>query len=122
MHILRDVEVEARIIYEDNHIRLPRFDVLLAEAHIPQDGAQMKQYRQEAHIGQLTIMLHAGASHSSHHVATKEAKLCRSILLLQLLHQVRGMQVTTGLTSYQVVFHCALNVVFSKSLSWSNAS
>ena len=67
----------------------------------------MQQHGDESHIGQLFIVAYTGTANSRHQVAAKEAELRLGVLLLQLLHQVRRMQVTTGLTSYQIIFHCS---------------
>ena len=65
----------------------------------------MQQDGNKTHIRQFTIVLDTCAPHRRHHVATKEAELRISILPFQFLHQVRRMQVATGLSRYQVILH-----------------
>ena len=91
MCVLRYLEVEARIVDEDDHVRLPLTDVLLAHLHIAENGGQVHQYGDESHIGQFAVVLHQRSSHGSHLVAAKEAKLRLRVLVFQRLHQVRGM-------------------------------
>ena len=107
MYKLRDVKVEARIVDEDDDIRLPRHDILLAERHVAEDRAQMEQHGDETHVSQVLVMAHARATLCCHEVAAKEAELSRSIFLFQRMHQARGMEVSTGLTDNQIVSHCS---------------
>jgi hypothetical protein len=104
-HKLGDVEVEARIVYEDYCVGLPRQDILLTESHIPQDGGQMQEHRDKPHIGEVTIMTHHRTSLCCHQVAAKETELRLLVLLSQTVHQMRCMQIATRLTSYQIVSH-----------------
>lgn len=105
MHILRDVEVEARVVDEDHHIGLPGRDVALAHGHVPENGAQMEQHGHEAHVGQLAVVLHARAADSRHQIASEEAELGIAVLFFQALHQPAGMQVATGLTHDEIILH-----------------
>ena len=105
LHILGDVEIEARIVNEYHHVGAPLGDVLLAFAHVAQNGGQMQQHGHEAHVGQLAVVLHASAPLGRHQVAAEEAELSRRVGILQRPHQPRRMQVAAGLSCYQVVFH-----------------
>ena len=105
MEILRNLKIKAGIVDKDHSIGLPLHDILLAQCHIPENGTQMEQYWNEAHIGQFLIMFHTGASHGGHQVTTEEPERCFRILFLQRPHQMRSMEVAACLTDYQVVFH-----------------
>ena len=105
MHILGYVEVEPWIIHQDQHVRLPLGNVSLALSHVSQDDGQMHQHRDETHISHFFVVLHHRSSHRSHLVATIETELSRRILLLQLSHQIRGVQVARSLSRYQIILH-----------------
>ena len=87
LYKLCNAKIESRIVNEDNRIRLPTHDVLLAHLHILEDSGQMQQYRNEPHIGKFTIMLHTCTPHFRHQITTKEAKLSLWIILHQRLHK-----------------------------------
>ena len=82
LYILGYLQVKARIVDEDDYIRLPLADVLFTHLHITKNGAQVQQHRNETHISQFAIMLHTSAPNSSHQVAPKEAELRLRVLLL----------------------------------------
>ena len=103
--IFGNLKIEAGIVNKDHGIGLPLHDILLAQCHISENGAQMEQYWNEAHIGQFLIMFHTGASHGGHQVTTEEPERCFRILFLQRPHQMRSMEVAACLAYYQVVFH-----------------
>ena len=63
MNILGNIEIESRIIYQNNDIRLPCNNIFFARRHVAQNDRQMEQYRDKAHISEFTIMLHTCASH-----------------------------------------------------------
>ena len=112
LHILGDVEIEARIVDENHAVGLPFGDVALAHPHIAQDGGQVEQYGYEAHIGQLAVVLHKCAANGRHQVAAEEAEPCLRVNIFQRPHQMRGMQVARGLTGYEVILH----LLFADSL------
>ena len=107
VHELRDAEVEARIVDEDDDIRAPCHDILLAERHIAEDGAQMEQHGDEAHVSQIFVMAHTRAAFRSHEITPEETELSLRVFLLQGVHQTRGMEVTAGLAYNQIVSHCS---------------
>ena len=75
--VFGNAEVEAGIIDEDNHVGLPFHYVTLTECHIAEDGRQMEQYGNEAHIGQLPDMFHTGAPFRRHGITAEEAEVGR---------------------------------------------
>ena len=88
MNIFGNVKVEARIVDENDNIGLPLGNILLAHLHVSENGAQVQEYRNKAHIRQFTIVLDTRTTDGCHHVATEEAELCRLIAPFQRLHQV----------------------------------
>ena len=80
-HIFGDAEVEARVIHKDYNIRAPSGDVFLTLAHISQNGAQMEQHGDEAHIGQFAVVLYQGGTLGCHQVASKTTELSLCIFL-----------------------------------------
>ena len=90
---LGNLQVKARIIDQNNHIRLPLNNILLAFVHILKDGTQMQQDRNEPHIGQFLIMFDTSTSHRTHQITTEKAEIRLGILFLQGTHQVRCMKI-----------------------------
>lgn len=106
MDVLGDAEVEAWVIHQYQGVGPPLHDVVLAEVHIGKDGAQVEQDRDEAHVGQVAIVLHRRTtSRGSHQVAPKEAELRLRVFATQGRHQVRRMKVARGFADNQVIFH-----------------
>ena len=108
VYILRDGEVEARIIDKDEDIRIPRHNIPLAKAHIGENRAQMHEYRNEAHICEFAIMLHALPANSRHKVTAEEAELGTAVNTLYCFHQVRRVKVARSLTNNEIIFHMKL--------------
>ena len=110
VNVFRYLQIETRIVDENNHIGIPLGNVLLAHLHISQDSAQVQQHGNETHVSQFAVVLHHRAAHCGHQVAAEKAELRLPVLRLQRLHQVRCVQIATGLTGYQVIFHRTLNI------------
>ena len=66
MHVFGNVEVEARIVDEYNHIWLPLHNVALAHGHIAEYSAQVHQYRYESHVGKFAVVFYTLAANSRH--------------------------------------------------------
>lgn len=75
MYVLGYIEVKAWVIHKNDHVRLPLCDVLLAHLHVLENGGQMHQDGNDAHVGQFLVVFDTCSSYSSHHVAPKEAEL-----------------------------------------------
>ena len=75
LHKLGDIEVKTRVIHKYNHIRRPLHNVFFAESHVAEDGAQMKQHGDKAHVCQFFKMLYARSTNGSHEIAAKETEL-----------------------------------------------
>ena len=105
---LRYVEVESGIVDKYHDIWFPRYNVVLAEFHIPENLMQVQQYRHKAHVCQVTDVPDACSPDGTHPVAAEISELCYRVDRLQRLHQPRRMEVATRLTGYQVVSHIVL--------------
>ena len=111
------LQVKSRIINKDQHIRLPRFNILLAVIHVTENSTQVKQYGNKTHICQFTVMLYASTSHRLHQIASEKAKFDLRIFVLQGTHQVRCVQVARCLSYYQIIFHTFQFQCFKSSIS-----
>ena len=103
MYVFRNVKVKARIVHDDDHVGVPLHNIQLTHLHITQDGGQVQQHRNKAHVGQLAVMLDHRTALGCHQVAAEEAEFRPRILLFQRPHQPRGMKVATGFSGYQIV-------------------
>ena len=99
------LKIESRIIHQYQHIRLPRFDVVLASVHIAEYSTQMQQHGDEAHVSQFAIMLYARSAYGSHQITTEETEFSFRIFRHQRLHQVRCVKVARCLAYYQIILH-----------------
>ena len=117
LHIFGNLEIEARVIHQDDYIRIPLRDVFLASVHVLENGAKMEQDRNEAHIGQLPVMLHPSTPNGTHQVTPEETEVRLRILFFQGTHQVRGMQVARCLAYNQVIFHTLKSQVFNSPIN-----
>ena len=87
MQELGYVEIETRIVDQYHDIGLPFHDVTFAERHVLENGGQMKQHWDEAHICQIAVMAHERATLRLHQVATEETKLGLGVVLPQRAHE-----------------------------------
>ena len=88
VQMLRDFQVEAWIVDKDDGIGLPLRNVLLAECEVAEDGGQVHQHGDEAHVGEFLIVSHARATDFRHEVAAEEAELRFGIFFLECPHQM----------------------------------
>ena len=105
VYVLGYLEVETRIIHQNHRIGMPGRDVVLAQPHRSEDGAQVEQDRHKAHIGQLLVMLHPRATNGCHQVTAEETEFRLGVFLPQGRHQMRGMQVARRFADYEVILH-----------------
>ena len=75
LHKFGNLQVEARIIHENDYIGVPCHNVLLALVHVSKNGPQMQQYGNETHIGQFLIMFHSGSTDGAHQISSKETEI-----------------------------------------------
>ncbi len=104
-YIFCNLQVETRIVHEDDAVRLPRVDILLTELHILQDGRKMQQHGNQAHIGQVAIMADARAADGRHQVTAEETEVSLVVNFLQRAHQVGGVEVARGFADDEIIFH-----------------
>ena len=100
-----NAEVETGIVDENDDIRLPEGDGLLAAFHAPEYSGQMGQYGQEAHVGQLAVVTQECASHLLHGVASIVTEFGFRVTLAKSNHKMGGVQIAAGFASYQEIFH-----------------
>ncbi len=100
-----DGKIEAGIVNEYHHVGLPLDYVFAANLHAAEYLRQVEQHGNEAHVGQLLVVPHAGAAHGKHLVASEEAELGFGVALLELLHKSRSVEVATGFACNKIVFH-----------------
>ena len=104
-YIFSNLQIKARIIHEDHTVRLPCRDILLTHLHIAEYRWQVQQYWDKAHIGELLVVAHTGASNGCHQVAAEESEVCLSVNIFQGSHQVRCVQVARGFANDEIIFH-----------------
>jgi hypothetical protein len=104
-YIFGNLQIEARIVYQNQHIRFPVYNIHLTHVHVPENGTQMQQHRNKAHVSQIPVMFYQSPSHLLHQISAKEAELSLRVLLFQSCHQIGGMQIARSLTGNQIVFH-----------------
>ena len=102
---LGDIQIESRIIYQNDNIRIPGNDIFLATSHIGKDSTQMEQHRNKSHISQLLIMFHHRTAYGSHQITAEKTKFSLRIFHLQSCHQMRSVQVTGGFAHNQIILH-----------------
>ena len=78
-YVFSNIQVKTWIINENHAVWLPRQDILLTHLHITKYRWQMHQDRNNAHIGQIAVVLDKRSSNSLHQVATKETE-CRLLV------------------------------------------
>ena len=55
-HVTSHLEVESRIVHQNHRVWLPFGNLLFAVFYAAQDGSQMKQNGDEAHVGQMLVV------------------------------------------------------------------
>ena len=99
------LQVEARVVDEDDSVGLPAADGLLAALHAGEDARQVEQDGHEAHVGQRAVMAEAHAACTAHQVAAVEAERGVGVEAPQGFHQVGGVQVAAGLAYDEKILH-----------------
>ena len=117
---LGNPEIEAGIVDEDHHVRLPGQDVLFAGADPLEQFPRLDEHLPDAHHGSFPIVAHEAAPllvllvNRVHEPAAPEADVRLRVARIQAAHQVGTVQVAGRLAGYQVVFH--------KAVPWSRFS
>ena len=78
-----NIQIESRIIYQNDNIRIPGNDIFLATSHIGKDSTQMEQHRNKSHISQLLIMFHHRTAYGSHQITAEKTKFSLRIFHLR---------------------------------------
>ena len=117
LHKFGNLQIKSWIIYQNYHIRIPIYDILLAKLHILENGAQMQKHWNKTHISQFFIMLNTGSSYSTHQIPTKETEISIHILLLQGTHQIGRMQISRSFTNNQIILHTSKFQVFNSLIN-----
>ena len=99
------LQVEAGIVHQDDHIRLPSEDVFLTLPHASQDSPKVHEHREDSHIGKVAVVTDEFGTFSRHHVAAEATELCLSIFLSYCSNEVTRMKVTACLACYEIVLH-----------------
>ena len=111
MRKLRNLQVKAGIVYQDDHIRLPRRNIGLAVPYIPGDGSALEKHFPKAHYGRVPVISYQPLPflmrliNAVHELAAPEADIGRRILRVQALHEVAAVKVSGGLAGDDVIFH-----------------
>ena len=87
------LEIEPRIVNQNHRVRPVLQDVLLAEAEIAQDAAQVAEHLHEAHDGIVPVVLDQSAADGRHFPSAPEPYVAGRVVPQQAFHQVGPMQV-----------------------------
>ena len=85
---LGNLDVEARVVNQYNHIRLKGHNIATAVTHLREDGADIESHLHKAEERHLAVVLHQifASAHLGHHISTPEAELCLGVGLTQATH------------------------------------
>ena len=100
-----NLEVEAGIVYTDNHVGLETCNVAFAETDVAQHSREVHDHLDEAHEGQIADVTHGRATLGGHRIATPEAELGLWVTLAQGTHEHGAIHVARSLACYDIVFH-----------------
>ena len=70
LHILGNLQIEARIINQDNDIRLVLTDIFPADLHIAEYGSQVHEHRDKTHKSHFPVMFDQSSSYLFHQIPT----------------------------------------------------
>ena len=101
----RNLHIEAGIVDQDHHVRLPGRDVPLAGTQVPQQLARLGKHVGQAHHRAFAVMAHKLHSRLLHQFAAPSAQLCGRVLGEQAADQVASVQVARGFAGYQKIAH-----------------
>ena len=65
-------------------------------------------HRQDTHVGQVAVMSDQRGTFGLHQVAPHSSEFRLRILLSEFCHEVACVQVSAGLSCYQIVFHSSM--------------
>ena len=105
MDIFCNFKVEARVIDKDDHIGLPRHDILLALLQPPQDGTCVQDNGHNTHESEVAIMTHQMHTLRLHEVTAEATEFCIRVLGFERSDEMGSVDIATRLTGNEVVFH-----------------
>ena len=76
------IQIESRIVHQNNNIRLPGNNVFFTTLHICKDSAQMEQHGNKTHVCQFFIMFHHRSSDGSHQITSEKPEISLRIFCL----------------------------------------
>ena len=101
----RNLEVEARIVHQNDAVRAPRGNLLLAARHAFENGAQVEQNGDKTHVGEVLVVAQKRAANPLHFIAAIVAEFSLRVGILYSLHKVGGMEVAAGFAYDEEIFH-----------------
>ena len=99
------LHVEAGIVDEHHHVRLPLQDIGFAVLQVAVYLAKAAKHVACAHHRSPLVVAELGSSHGLHHLSAPEAYVRSRVFGQKALHEVAAVQVARGLAGYQVVLH-----------------
>ena len=109
---LGNLEIEARIVHQNEAVGPPRSDVAPTLAHAAQNCGQMTDDLHQTHVSERLVVAHKGAADTLHGVAAEVAKLGLGVALRERQHQAAGVKVAAGFAGNEIVFHGTEMLVF----------
>ena len=106
-----NLEIEAGIVDENDHVRLPCGNIGLAVLYIPGDGNALEKDFHKAHHGGFPVISHQSIPrlmrlvNAIHEAPAPETDIGSRVLRIQALHEVAAVQVPGSLTGYDVILH-----------------
>ena len=107
-------EIKTTVVHENHDIRPPCQNILVTGLDIRLDFVQIFQDGQETHDGRILVMTNDLTSGLPHQITSPSADFRIRIKLFQSLDQIRGMQITRGLSRNNVVFHWLFSILWAK--------
>ena len=105
LYVAGYLEVEAGVVDEDEHVGAPRLNLLLTALHAAQDGAQVQQDGDEAHVGQVAVVAQQLGAGLCHGVAAVALKAGLGVEFAQGAYQRGAVKVAAGLAGYEEIAH-----------------
>ena len=103
----RHAHVEARVVYQYEHVGAEGLDVAAALPELPEDGWQVARHLGQTEEGGVAVVFGQirAAARRGHHVAAPEAERGGGVGLEDAAHEVCAVQVARGLARYEVISH-----------------
>ena len=105
LYKLGNLEIKPWVIYQNDTVRAPRGNLLLAARHAFENGAQVEQNGGKTHVGEVLVVAQKRAANPLHFIAAIVAEFSLRVGIFYRLHEVGGMEVATGFAYDEEVFH-----------------